>query len=362
MKLDELGLRATVQAAWTAVDPAHALTLARLGRVDGLTVDAWTADGPVRVAVTKKLRRAPQAPVVGDWALLDLSAEPPRLSRLLPRRSQIQRRAAGRKVAKQVLAANVDVAFIVVAMDDDFSERRLERYATLVHESGARPVVVLTKAGLTDARDDFVARASAAVPGVQVVVTDVLAGIDPDAASRCLTRGDTAVLLGSSGVGKSTLVNHLLGRTAMTTGPADTVAQMAATGPVRESDGLGQHTTSHRELFSVPTGGIVIDTPGLREVALWVDPTAVDETFADIDALAVRCRFTDCTHGAEPECAIRAALDAGDLDPARLDSYRSLRAEAERTAAQAPEHERRKAARKLGKLYKQIQSAKRHRR
>ncbi len=350
MDLREWGLRASVEADWQAVDPDRRLTLARLGRVDGPAVDAWTAAGPVRVAVTKTLRRAEHAPVVGDWGLLDLSAHPPRLRWLLPRHSQIQRRAAGRKVARQVLAANVDVAFLVVAMDDDFSERRLERYATLVHESGARPVVVLTKAGLTEASDDFVARAQRVVPGVQVVVTDVLAGIEGDAVARCLRRGETAVLLGSSGVGKSTLVNHLLGHPAMTTGS------------VRDSDGLGQHTTSHRELFVVPGGGIVIDTPGLREVALWVDPTAVDETFADIDALAARCRFGDCTHGTEPGCAVAQALASGELDRARLDSYRSLRAEAERAAAQMTEHERRKSERKLGKLYREIQASKRHRR
>ncbi len=273
-----------------------------------------------------------------------------RVAVMLERQSSLGRRAAGRQVRHQLLAANVDTAFIVSSMDDDLRERRLERYLTVVHDGGVTPVILLTKAGLTSDPEPFIERARSVAPGIDVHAVDVLAGIGVAALEPYLQRGKTIVLLGSSGVGKSTLVNHLMGGTRM------------ATHAVRARDGRGQHTTTHRELLLLPRGGVVIDTPGLRELALWADPSALDRTFSDIDALARGCRFGDCSHGHEPGCAVREAVADGTLDPGRLDSYLNLHREVERTAAQMPTHERRRAERKLGKLYREIQQHKRRRR
>lgn len=268
----------------------------------------------------------------------------------LTRRTHLARRAAGRRLRRQLLAANVDLVFVLSSMDDDFSERRLERYLTVVHDGGARPVILLTKAGLASEPAAFIERARRVAPGVDVHGIDMVVGIGADAPAFYLAPGRTVVLVGSSGVGKSTLLNHLAGQPLM------------ATHRVRASDGLGQHTTTHRELFVLPTGGIVIDTPGLRELSLWADAAALDRAFADVEALARRCRFGDCTHQHEPGCAVREAVDDGRLPETRLHGYLDLRDEIALTEVQRPKQERRRAERQQGRLYRQIKALKRERR
>ena len=241
-------------------------------------------------------------PAVGDWVALRERT----IEAVLPRATSISRQVAFRESDEQVLAANVDVVFIVAGLDGDFNVRRLERYLTTAWNSGASPVVVLTKLDVSDDPEQLVAAETVAM-GVPVLAVSNVTGDGLDALDDHLPPGRTAVLLGSSGVGKSTLINHLLGE------------ERIATAAVRR-DGRGRHTTRHRELFELPRGALVIDTPGLRELQLWEGD--VDEAFADVVELAARCRFRDCAHESEPGCAVREGVDAE-----RLKAYRKLQRE-----------------------------------
>lgn len=354
MKLESLGWSPQLAEAWQAqaLPPAtpHPIP-GRLVRIDGRRATAATALGEHLAELPSRLRHADGMAVVGDWAGVVVEADgSARVECLLPRRTILARRAAGRGVRRQLLAANIDVVFVVMALDDDFSERRLERYLTVIHDGGARPVVLLTKAGLCDDAGPWVERARAVAPGVDVHAIDVLAGIEVDAPRRYLAPGVTAVLVGSSGVGKSTLLNDLLGEERM------------ATGAVRARDGKGQHTTTHRELFVLPTGGVVIDTPGLRALAPWAEASALDQAFADVEALAAQCRFGDCTHEHEPGCAVRQAVEDGTLDGPRFRSFVALRRELALTEAQRAPNDLRRRARSFGKVAREAQRMKRGRR
>ncbi len=350
MTLDDLGYAPSFADAFAASASSNHHP-ARIVRLDGRLATVIRSGGTdERVAVPKRIRAATDPPVVGDWVAVDPNDGTPRIARLLPRKTVVARRAAGRKVRRQVLAANIDVVFIVSSMDTDFNVRRLERYLTVVADGGAMPVIVLTKAGLVERPDDFVRRARAVAPDAPVHAIDVIAGLDPDAPLRHLGPGRTAVLVGSSGVGKSTLANAMTGRMVM------------ETHGVRERDGQGQHTTAHRELFVMGQRGIVIDTPGLRELSLWADHEAVDRAFSDIEALAAECRFGDCSHEHEPGCAVRAATEDGRLDAGRLAGYLALSREATVARHQMAEHERRAHSRKQGRLYRDIIANKRNRR
>ncbi len=249
---------------------------------------------------------------VGDWVLL----EGVRIVALLPRRTAIKRGAAGEHYHQQVIAANIDTVFIVCGLDDDFNPRRIERYLLLVGGGGAEPVVVLTKADRTEYAPDAVA--ALVELAAQKIAVRAVNALDPESVSALqpwLGEGRTAVLVGSSGAGKSTLTNTLLGEDRM------------KTGRVRESDSRGRHTTTHRALIPLPGGACLIDTPGMRELKPTGEESLAEGGFADIEALAAQCRFNDCAHQAEPGCAVRAAIERGELDPARLANYLKLRGE-----------------------------------
>src|SRR5688500_10224075 len=261
--------------------------------------------------------RRSDLPAVGDWVVVRRRADTDRgtVVAVLPRQSHFSRKAAGNVTDEQVVAANVDVIFIVMALDADFSLRRLERYLLLARESGAAPVVLLTK---PDLHPEPAARAAEvrALTGeapVHVVSPKLNQGIEQVAGY--LTPGRTGALLGSSGVGKSTIINRLAG------------SDVQRTREVREIDSKGRHTTSHRELVILPSGGLIIDTPGMRELQLWDVGDAVRETFDEIEQLAAACHFTNCQHRDEPRCAVKAAVADGSLNPARLESYLKLRKE-----------------------------------
>jgi ribosome biogenesis GTPase len=257
-------------------------------------------------------------PVVGDWVAVSPRPSDGRatIHALLPRSGAFVRRAAGQeKAQEQVVAANVDTALIVMGLDHDFNVRRLERYLTLAWGSGVQPVVVLNKADLCPRIEERVADAQAAAVGVPVLAVSAETGEGVDALHAHLQPGKTAALLGSSGVGKSSLINRLAGTVLM------------ATGAVRADDQRGRHTTSHRELVVLPSGALLIDNPGMREVGLWGDEEDLDSSFADIKELSRSCRFGDCRHAAEPGCAVRAALDEGTLDPGRYAGWRKLQRE-----------------------------------
>jgi len=260
---------------------------------------------------------AHERPAVGDWVLLeDATGKRPRIVALLPRHTGIKRGAAGEHYHQQVIAANIDTVFIVCGLDADFNPRRIERYLLLVGGGGAQPVVVLTKADRTEYADDAVdVLADLTAQGVPVFTVNAK---DPDSVAQLepwLEPGHTVVLVGSSGAGKSTITNTLLGDERM------------KTGEVRESDSRGRHTTTYRALIPLPAGACLIDTPGMRELKPTGEEDLADGGFADIEALAAQCKFRDCSHDREPGCAVRAAIDSEELDEGRFLNYLKLRDE-----------------------------------
>jgi ribosome biogenesis GTPase len=257
-----------------------------------------------------------ELPAVGDWvAARPLTGERKALiEAVLPRRSAFTRKEAWRRTVEQVVAANVDTVFLMTSLGPDLNPRRLERYLVGAWESGARPVILLTKADLEPDHAAAVLKVEAVAFGVPVHVVSAVTGEGLEGLEPYLGRGRTVALLGSSGVGKSTLVNRLAGR------------EILATRELRD-DGRGRHTTSHRELVLLPRGGLLLDTPGMRELQLWAGEESLDGTFEDVTALAVDCRFADCAHDREPGCAVQAALAAGSLPVERWESYRKLQRE-----------------------------------
>ncbi len=291
--------------------------------------DVQTAAGAVRTRLPGRLLHESLDVAVGDWVAIGDGL----IRSVLPRRSAIVRQAAGMTSEHQTLAANVDVAFIVTSLGPDLEPRRIERYLVTIWESGAVPEIILTKADRIEDPWQQVAEVEAVALGVPIHVVSALTGQGCDALRARLAPGVTAVLIGSSGVGKSTLVNRFVGSERM------------AVKETRADDDEGRHTTSHRELIELPGGGLVIDTPGIRELQLW-SSGSVDEAFADIEALAGECRFNDCSHGSEPGCAVNAALASGELDAGRYASWlklqRELRAIAVRSDARLRREEKRK--------------------
>jgi ribosome biogenesis GTPase len=275
-------------------------------------VDGWAE-------VSGRFRHeAPHAadfPAVGDWVGVD-GVDRRLIHRRLDRRSTVSRAAAGRIVEEQVLAANVDTIFLVTALPQDLSARRLERYLTMVWDAGAVPVVLLNKADLSADPGADAGALRTRLPMVDVVVVSALQDQGLDALAPYLGVGQTVALLGSSGVGKSTLVNRLLGR------------EILRVGAISDEDGKGRHTTTSRQLVELPGGALLIDTPGMRELQPWADESAVDAAFHDITALAADCRFADCAHASEPGCAVLDAVQSGRLDADRLEHYRRLGREA----------------------------------
>ncbi len=281
-----------------------------------------TADGETLAELAGSLRhqarRAEQRPAVGDWVALRPSADAGSalIQAVLPRRAAFVRRAAGARAVAQVLAANVDTVFLVMGLDGDFNLRRVERALVLAWDSGASPVLLLNKADLCPDAEQKRALVERVAPGVPVCVVAAKPGEGLAALEPWLLPGRTVVLLGSSGVGKSTLVNRLLGRERQRTREV-----------IESADQRGRHTTTHRELIELPGGALLIDTPGLRELQLWSDGAGLEAAFDDVSTFADSCRFTDCGHGNEPGCAVRAAVADDRLDAARLDSYLKLHAE-----------------------------------
>ena len=277
-------------------------------------------DGDQWAEMSGRLRHLARSPIdwpaVGDWVAHsnDPSAERAQIQAVLPRTSVMVRRAAGRETVEQVIAANVDVLFLVSSLNGDLNPQRMERYLTLAWESGASPVVVLTKADLCADVDSALALVEAVTFGVPTHVTSAPTGEGFDEVRAHLDGNRTGAAVGSSGVGKSTLINNLLGDERLTT---------------REirADGRGRHTTTHRELVVLPGGGCIIDTPGMRELQLWDSAEGLERAFEDVEELAAECRFNDCLHETEPGCAVRAAIADGRLDGGRLDSYRKLQRE-----------------------------------
>ena len=256
-------------------------------------------------------------PTVGDFVLIDrIDNGDSRITATLPRRTFFSRRDPDVSRGEQVIAANFDTVFIMQSLNDNFNPKRMERYLTAVRQSGAEPVVILTKADLTDDYLPYILETSRVAEGVETHIVSSRTGYGMEYLGKYLQKGRTLVFLGSSGVGKSSLVNALAGEEIMDVSG------------IRESDGRGRHTTTHRELVMLSCGAMVIDTPGMRELGMWDVSEGLGQAFSDIEKYAQMCRFRDCRHENEPGCAVRAAIESGELDESRLESYRKLKSEA----------------------------------
>ena len=254
---------------------------------------------------------------VGDWVALEYSQDTGShlIRYVLERRTKFSRTAAGIELKEQIVAANVDTVFLIQSLNRDFNMRRLERYMITAWESGATPVVVLTKADCCDDVEDKVSIVYTTVPGVEVYAVSCITGEGIDEIKKYLDPGKTIALLGSSGVGKSTLLNYLAGK------------ELLKTDEIREDDDRGRHTTTHRELVLLPEGGLILDTPGMRSLSLWEADTGMEVMFGDIEEMVKQCRFHHCKHKNEPGCAVRSALNKGTLDRKRWDSWSKLQKE-----------------------------------
>jgi ribosome biogenesis GTPase / thiamine phosphate phosphatase len=354
MTLAELGWDDTFARHFAATAAGHSgkaddLHPARVGIEFNQIFRVYVEGGELDAITAGRLKHRAQGraelPAVGDWVAVRKRPEEDRgaIVAVLPRRSKFSRRMAGQVTDEQIVAANVDVAFIVMALDADFSTRRLERYLLLARESGAAPVVLLTKPDVAPDLRAQLAEVAAVVGDLPVHVLNPKRNEGVGEVGEYLAAGRTGALLGSSGVGKSTIINRLIGE------------DVQRTREVREGDSKGRHTTTHRELVVLPGGGLMIDTPGMRELQLWDAGEAVREAFDDVEALAGSCHFTDCRHRDEPRCAVKAAVEQGRLPAERLDSYRQLQQELTSLAEQQDERamlERKRQSKVMGKALK----------
>jgi ribosome biogenesis GTPase len=343
--LEELGYSDRWRALFAAqAGPGH--VPARVVRGDRGSLVAATGDGLVRATLAASLRRAASGPedlpVAGDWIALDPAPthETALVHAVLPRTSAFVRGSAGVESTAQVIAANVDLVFVVHAIDRGVNRRRLERELALAWESGAVPVLVLSKSDLAEAPEAAMSAAQAIAPGVDVVITSAVAGHSVEGLRAYAPRGRTVALIGPSGVGKSTLINALLGE------------RRQATAKVRSSDGKGRHTTVARELVPLPGGGVLLDTPGLRALDMIDAREGIASAFDDIETLAASCRFSDCGHGGEPGCAVAAAVAAGELSAERLASWHKLQREAQVAAMKSDVRLRKEEVRRWKIIHK----------
>lgn len=318
--VEKWGWDGDFERAWKAQAPAEGMVPARVTAEhrDLYTIAASDGEHPARLSgrFRHEARLRSDLPTVGDWVVAGIPEKGGTavVRGLLPRRSKFSRKVPGRRIEEQVVAANVDTVFLVNGLDGDFNVRRIERYLVLVHASGASPVIVLTKSDLQEDCGPFVAEAEAAAPGVPVLAVSSLTGKGFQALNERLVPKRTVALLGSSGAGKSSITNRLLG------------FEKQEVLPVREDDSRGRHSTTHRELFALPNGALIIDTPGMREIQMW-GSEGLEDAFPDIHALAGKCRFRDCRHEEEPGCAVREALNNGKLPEDRFAGFLNLRKE-----------------------------------
>ena len=281
----------------------------------------YTEHGEIFAEVTGKMQYRASGredfPAVGDWVVIRIPDCESRamIHAVLPRKSKFSRKTVGAKTQEQIIATNVDTVFLISGLDGDFNLRRIERYLILVWESGANPIILLNKADLCTDLERRREDVETIALGVPIVVLSALNNQGLDTLAPYLGKGQTVALLGSSGVGKSTLTNQLAGK------------KLQAVQEVRQGDDRGRHTTTHRELIVLPSGGLLIDTPGMREIQIWAGDEGLQETFADIEQLAQQCRFQDCQHECEPGCAVQQALEDGTLDYQRFLNYQKLQKE-----------------------------------
>ncbi|GLQ74212.1 ribosome small subunit-dependent GTPase A [Vibrio penaeicida] len=336
--LPQLGWQPYFQQQLTLEDYEHH-HIARVSAHHRSQYELWTEQGKIALPITSKLPEL----TVGDWILLDGNG---RFSRHLERSTLISRKAAGSKLQEQHIAANLDTLLIVSSLNDDFNLSRVERYLTLAKESNIQSVIVLTKSDQCENTDDFVEQVQAIDPLLPVISIN---GLDIDSVAQIkpwCKSGTTTGVIGSSGVGKSTLINTL------------TQSELQKTGGIREDDDKGRHTTTSRSMHIIPDGGLILDTPGMRELQLPDCSQGVSSTFSDIETLALECRFGDCQHESEPGCAVKKAIDEGNLAERRLKNYFKLLREQARNGASLAEQKQKYKS--LTKMYRDVQSHRRN--
>jgi ribosome biogenesis GTPase len=344
--IQTLGWNSRLESIWQDINP-HPCVPGRVIADYGSGYKVSTDEGDVSAHISGRLdhlSESEELPKVGDWvAVQPLEECKAVIHSVLPRASAISRKEAGNKPRKQILAANIDIAFLVQSLDDDFSPPRLQRYLFQLSQDHIQPVVILNK---VDKSEDL----SAALQSLShlkspVIVTNALTGKGIDELEHFMQPGKTAVFLGSSGVGKSTLINQLLGQ------------DIQKTVTVRDIDSKGRHTTTHRELFLLKNGSMIIDTPGVRELQLWGSEEDLSASFPDIEDLAKSCKFTNCTHNEEPNCAVLAAIEEETLDSARLKAYKKFQSELRFLASKVDvdaQHDRKKAFKNRQKEFNRI--------
>lgn len=309
-----------------------------------------TAAGERDARLAGRLRRGDDLPAVGDWVAVEIAGDGPcRIQAIVPRITRLSRKVAGDQTREQLVAANIDTVFLVMGLDGDFNLRRLERFAVMAEESGAAPVVVLTKSDLHADAAGARLDAQASAPGLPIYVVSSLfdQGLDP--LRVFLAGGETVAMVGSSGAGKSTLLNRLNG------------AEVMRTGAVREGDDRGRHTTTHRQLVRLSSGGLLVDNPGVREIQLWAEDSALAAAFEDIEGFAVGCRFSDCRHLDEPGCRVLEAAETGELDSGRLENWREMERELQHLERRRDVAAMRRQDKQMGRLYKRVQAEKKNR-
>lgn len=342
-----------VDLGWNSFFQKHYQILTIAGSVPARVISesrgsyrVYCRHGELSAVISGKMRycAGEEYPAVGDWVAVKplLKEQKCVIQAVLPRKSRFSRKVVGERTEEQIVATNIDTVFIVSGLDGgrSFNLRRMERYLILAWNSGATPVIILNKADLCNNIDVHVQSVESIAPGVSVHAVSARQKTGLEALRSYLTRGNTAAFLGSSGVGKSALINALLG------------VEKQVTGEVRQDDRMGRHTTTKRELILLPGGGMVIDTPGMREIQLWAGEEDLQGTFQDIEKLAKRCHFADCSHNAESGCAVKEAIERGELDPARLDSYHKLQNELQYLAAREEQGTRRYEKQKWKKVAK----------
>ena len=355
MNLIDLGWSELFQKEFDKLSDKE-LEPARIAREHKELYTVFCEKGEFRAEVTGKLRFNAKSradfPAVGDWVAAAVYPDEGKavINNILPRRSKFSRRAVlsggmpetGGRTDEQVLAANIDTVFLVSGLDHDFNLRRIERFLAAAWESGAAPVIILNKADLCSDIDEAISQVESIAIGVPIHAISAGSNTGLDVITPYMNRGQTVALLGSSGVGKSTIINSLLGENRL------------KTTEVREDDSKGRHTTTHRELVILPTGGLIIDTPGLRLFKVWDGEESISQLFAEIEAIARQCRFSDCSHQSEPGCAIKQALKSGALEESRYENYLKLQKEQKALELRKNQKEARKQQRTFSKKIKQI--------